>query len=186
MARKPLSKKLRFDVFKRDGFTCQYCGAHPPKVVLECDHIQPVSDGGLDEVDNLITSCFNCNRGKAATPLEVAPKSLKDKAVEAAELEAQLQGYQDVLSAIRSRVEREAFDIAYRIYPHMQGGTVSKADLQSIKLFLRRLGFDAVFRAAERADALPRYKSDFQRFKYFCGTCWGMIKSGEGLDGDPS
>lgn len=28
MARKSISKKLRFDVFKRDGFKCQYCGAH--------------------------------------------------------------------------------------------------------------------------------------------------------------
>ena len=27
-----LSKKARFEIFKRDGFVCQYCGAHPPKV----------------------------------------------------------------------------------------------------------------------------------------------------------
>ncbi len=33
--RKPLSKKMRFDVFKRDGFQCQYCGAMPPNIVLE-------------------------------------------------------------------------------------------------------------------------------------------------------
>jgi 5-methylcytosine-specific restriction endonuclease McrA len=40
--RKPLSKKLRFEVFKRDGFSCQYCGAHPPDVLLEIDHVIPV------------------------------------------------------------------------------------------------------------------------------------------------
>lgn len=36
MARKKagISKRLRFEVFKRDGFVCQYCGNHPPAVVL--------------------------------------------------------------------------------------------------------------------------------------------------------
>ena len=37
--RVPMSKKMRFDVFKRDGFQCQYCGSTPPSVVLEVDHI---------------------------------------------------------------------------------------------------------------------------------------------------
>lgn len=44
--RKAISKKTRFDVFKRDGFTCQYCGAHPPEVVLHIDHIIAVAEGG--------------------------------------------------------------------------------------------------------------------------------------------
>jgi hypothetical protein len=58
------SKKLRFDVFKRDRFTCQYCGAQPPGVVLEVDHIHPVVEGGKTSIDNLITACEPCNRGK--------------------------------------------------------------------------------------------------------------------------
>lgn len=62
--RSPLSKKLRFEVFKRDNFTCQYCGAQPPKVVLEVDHIHPIAEGGSSEPENLITSCNLCNRGK--------------------------------------------------------------------------------------------------------------------------
>ena len=36
--RKPLSKKIRFEVFKRDAFTCQYCGQMAPDVLLEVDH----------------------------------------------------------------------------------------------------------------------------------------------------
>jgi 5-methylcytosine-specific restriction endonuclease McrA len=52
--RKPMSKKLRFEVFKRDSFTCQYCGKTPPLVVLEVDHIHPVSKGGSCGMDNLI------------------------------------------------------------------------------------------------------------------------------------
>lgn len=65
MSRKPISKKLRFEVFKRDSFTCQYCGKSAPSVVLEVDHIEPVSKGGTNDILNLVTSCFDCNRGKS-------------------------------------------------------------------------------------------------------------------------
>jgi hypothetical protein len=65
-----LSKKLRFEIFKRDSFTCQYCGRRPPEIVLEVDHINPRANGGDDDILNLITACFACNRGKAATRLE--------------------------------------------------------------------------------------------------------------------
>lgn len=62
--RKGLSKKIRFEVFKRDSFTCQYCGQKAPDVVLEVDHLDPVSKGGTNDIMNLIASCFDCNRGK--------------------------------------------------------------------------------------------------------------------------
>lgn len=62
--RKKLGTSLRFEVFKRDSFTCQYCGRKAPEVVLEVDHIEPVSMGGTDEILNLITSCWHCNSGK--------------------------------------------------------------------------------------------------------------------------
>lgn len=67
--RKPLSKKARFEVFKRDKFTCQYCGAKAPDVVLQVDHIEPVAKGGTDDLLNLITSCASCNNGKGARTL---------------------------------------------------------------------------------------------------------------------
>ena len=40
---KYMKKSLRFDVFNRDGFTCQYCGKKPPECILEVDHILPKS-----------------------------------------------------------------------------------------------------------------------------------------------
>lgn len=58
-------QKTRFEVFKRDGFTCQYCGRKSPEVILEADHIVPASKGGKEEMGNLITSCRDCNRGKS-------------------------------------------------------------------------------------------------------------------------
>lgn len=67
--RKNITKKLRFEVFKRDGFTCQYCGRMAPDVVLEIDHINPVANGGDNDIMNLLTSCFDCNRGKGKRKL---------------------------------------------------------------------------------------------------------------------
>lgn len=70
-ARKAMSKKLRFSIFERDNFTCQYCGKTPPDVMLNVDHIVPVSKGGTDDPENLRTSCFECNSGKGAKRIRV-------------------------------------------------------------------------------------------------------------------
>lgn len=67
--RKSISKKTRFEVFKRDNFTCQYCGKMAPDVILEVDHINPVKCGGSNDILNLITSCKDCNRGKGSRKL---------------------------------------------------------------------------------------------------------------------
>jgi hypothetical protein len=67
--RKSITKKTRFEIFKRDSFTCQYCGSKAPDVVLEVDHLNPVKHGGENDLLNLITSCFVCNRGKSARKL---------------------------------------------------------------------------------------------------------------------
>ena len=63
--RKAIPKSVRFEVFKRDSFKCQYCGASAPEVVLNVDHIDPVDNGGGNDIINLITSCFACNSGKS-------------------------------------------------------------------------------------------------------------------------
>lgn len=78
--RKALSKKTRFEVFKRDKFTCQYCGKSAPDAVLEVDHIVPVAEGGGNEVTNLVTACFDCNRGKGARKLSDDSVIKKQKA----------------------------------------------------------------------------------------------------------
>lgn len=70
MKRIGIPKKLRFEVFKRDSFTCQYCGQKAPDVVLHCDHIIAVADGGKSEILNLVTACAGCNLGKGRTALD--------------------------------------------------------------------------------------------------------------------
>lgn len=64
--RKPISKKLRFEVFKRDKFTCQYCGRKAPDVILEIEHVKPVVAGGTNDMLNLVAACEGCNDGKGA------------------------------------------------------------------------------------------------------------------------
>jgi len=64
-----LSKKRRFEIFKRDKFTCQYCGGKSPEKQLTIDHKIATSKGGSDEESNLVTACMECNLAKGNTPL---------------------------------------------------------------------------------------------------------------------
>jgi len=57
--------KLRMKIFERDNFTCKMCGQSAPNVKLELDHIIPIAEGGTDNEENLRTSCYACNRGRA-------------------------------------------------------------------------------------------------------------------------
>jgi hypothetical protein len=82
--RQSVSKKLRFEVFKRDSFTCQYCGHKAPDVVLHIEHITPVAAGGKNTLMNLVTSCVDCNLGKGARLLSDA--SVVEKSQKQAEL----------------------------------------------------------------------------------------------------
>lgn len=59
-----MNPKLRFEILKRDGFACHYCGRRAPTVVLHVDHLIPRNAGGTDDPDNLIASCSTCNLGK--------------------------------------------------------------------------------------------------------------------------
>ncbi len=74
-----ITKKIRFEVFKRDSFQCKYCGRSAPGVILEIDHINPKSKGGKDSIFNLITSCFDCNRGKGKRKLSDTSEIKKQK-----------------------------------------------------------------------------------------------------------
>ena len=61
-----MTPKLRFDVMRRDGFRCKYCGrTEADGVKLHVDHIKPVSKGGKTELSNLQTLCDECNLGKS-------------------------------------------------------------------------------------------------------------------------
>jgi len=62
----PISNKLRIEIFQRDNFTCQYCGKRVTNgIKLEIDHKTPISEGGTDNFNNLLTACNECNSGKS-------------------------------------------------------------------------------------------------------------------------
>lgn len=68
--RPPASKRLRFEILKRDGFKCRYCGATAIESLLHVDHVHPKSEGGDDDPANLVTSCSSCNLGKSNIKLD--------------------------------------------------------------------------------------------------------------------
>ena len=84
--RKAIPPSVRFEVFKRDCFKCQYCGRCAPEIILHVDHISPVSKGGASDILNLITSCVDCNLGKGARTLDDASAVNKQRS-QLAELE---------------------------------------------------------------------------------------------------
>lgn len=62
-----ISNRTRYEIFRRDRFTCGYCGRSAPDVALELEHVVPRAAGGGDESSNLRAACFDCNNGKRDT-----------------------------------------------------------------------------------------------------------------------
>ncbi|MCS6574211.1 HNH endonuclease [Curtobacterium flaccumfaciens pv. flaccumfaciens] len=64
-----MTGRLRTFIKSRDNHACRYCKisvAAEPHLLLEVDHIVPVSRGGLSTPENLQTLCWRCNRTKGA------------------------------------------------------------------------------------------------------------------------
>ncbi|MEM7253703.1 MAG: HNH endonuclease [Pseudomonadota bacterium] len=53
-------------LFRRDAFTCMYCGQTHPPGELTRDHVTPTSRGGRDVWENVVTACRTCNHAKDA------------------------------------------------------------------------------------------------------------------------
>lgn len=178
-----VGKKRRFEIFKRDGFKCKYCGQSPPNVVLECDHVDPRCQGGDDEPHNLVTSCFDCNRGKGGTPLSEMPASVDEQLAQKLELVAQLTAMNEVLRQSAEMAKDHAEYIADH-WISATGWRFGSPEMSSVRFFLRKLTLDRVLEAidiaASRKHATNRTRQDDQ-FKYFCGVCWSMIRE-DGAD----
>jgi len=59
-------------LFRRDGFLCLYCGARHMARYLSRDHVRPISQGGHDAWNNVVTACRSCNNQKAGRTPEQA------------------------------------------------------------------------------------------------------------------
>lgn len=173
--RKQLSKKTRFEVFKRDGFSCQYCGANPPNVVLECDHIDSVSKGGSNEIDNLITSCFDCNRGKSNIKLNKIALSVVEKHNILVEKDLQFKEYQKLVRSFERKLRKQENSVE-EIYSSWFNDWVltDRYKKSTIRQFIDKLGLIEVKDAM--SIACSKIKDEDDCLKYFCGICWSKIR----------
>ena len=55
----------RRNIYKRDRYSCQYCGAQPDVEDLTIDHVIPRAQGGVSSWENCVLACYDCNRLKA-------------------------------------------------------------------------------------------------------------------------
>lgn len=189
-----LSVRTRFEVFKRDRFTCQYCGKHPPDVLLEADHIVPRAAGGSDDIGNLTTACTDCNRGKGGRMLEegISPAVNADAIAEMQERIEQAKAYMETLGSfeqiLKQQVWRvnEAWADAFGAERIEKGdGTVSLQlnyggqfpNERSVKQFIKKLGLEQVLDAVD-ITASKFHNPTAEVCRYFYGVCHRSIREG--------
>ncbi|MCF3939931.1 HNH endonuclease [Gordonia tangerina] len=175
--RKPVSKRLRYEVLRRDNHQCRYCGGSAPDVALTVDHVVPVALGGSNDPSNLVAACKDCNAGKTSSspdaPLvdEVAADALRwAKAIEI--VTAQRASARDE----RRRNHTSFLDNSWHRWTY--GSKNAHFDLPndwrtSVDGFLASgLDLDDL---DELVDVAMESRSR-DPWKYFCGCCWRRIE----------
>lgn len=151
--RATISPKTRFEVFKRDSFRCQYCGAAAPEVLLTLDHIKPVAEGGPDDIMNLVTACGSCNSGKGARTLDdgSAVERQRRQLEELEERRQQLEMMLQWRQGLQGIEEMAAVAVVNRLHELAPGWTPTESGLASIRKWLRDFSLNEVLDAAERS-----------------------------------
>jgi len=163
--RKSISKSTRFEVFKRDKFTCQYCGKSAPEVVLHIDHIQPISKGGDNSIANLITACAACNGGKSNRELSddtvIAKQKLQlDELQERRDQLEMMFEWQKGLMNIETDIVTEASSIWSNL---VKPFSLTESGLNNLKRLLRVYGFPEVIESMKRSvEQYLEYDSETQ------------------------
>jgi hypothetical protein len=179
--RKPLSKRTRMEIFKRDLFTCQYCGARIPNVTLQIDHIIPVSKGGSNSSTNLITACFDCNMGKSNIPLDriILPSNHAEDLARQVELREQMKAMEKFNIKVAKELEIDVDAVMdYWSKAMNNGKKVADRNREGIRHFIKCLGRTKAIEASSKA--LCRIDDYNNAYKYFCGICHNMIKDSKG------
>lgn len=183
--RKGISKQKRFEIFKRDTFTCQYCGRKAPDVILEIDHIEPVSAGGNNGMLNLITSCFDCNRGKSDRSLSNQEMLNKKRnqleiANERVEQMKMMLKWQDELSAAKN-MELDYIITYWKTAVIDSSCETTKQMVSELKLLLKQFGLSLLLEGIDISVSQYCYKinknqilpSEFHKaFSKISGVCY--------------
>lgn len=148
--RKAIGKRLRFQIFSRDEFSCRYCGAQSDKAILVVDHVTPVCQGGTNDPENLITSCEPCNQGKGGRTIQQSAPSEADRLRLAQERNEQIVALETVRNAIRAREEIRQL-IAEFWCEKTGGSSVDAGTLSTIVSYVDQCGIEIVMHWIEKA-----------------------------------
>lgn len=176
-----MGPKLRFTVFNRDGFRCQYCGRSVPDVVLEADHIIPRVDGGDDSLGNLITSCFDCNRGKGKERLKEVENLPVNESLQTdiEERKLQLEAYFSWVKEYESSLDTQLEYVLDKWFAVTNFDSIDEKDAQSIRNFIKRIGLSNVLEAITVTGSSNIPWSKTRRVKYLFGVLWNMKRRSE-------
>lgn len=175
--RKPLGKRTRFEVFKRDGFCCIYCGNTPPNVLLQVDHIVAVANGGPDDMENLVTSCQACNAGKSDVPLNHLPNTARPTSEQRQDKLEQLRAITE-MALERREQEDEIFQAISDHWISLNGSDPSKYVVNDrIELNIRRFMEKLPPHEIMDAVTLALRKGVYDPNRFFCAVCWKKIKT---------
>lgn len=173
-----VSKRLRYEILRRDDHTCRYCGQGSPKVQLTVDHVVPTALGGSDKPENLVAACRDCNAGKSASsPDAPLVADVAQKAVQWAQaMEVVLERRTAELADERARVAR--FETSWDSWTSSDGDPAPKDGnwKNSVRRFMAA-GLDDEFLtdAVNTALGNRRIRSN-DGWRYFCGICWNEIR----------
>lgn len=154
-----MSARTRFEVLKRDGFRCRYCGATALETPLHVDHVIARAAGGTDDPTNLVAACATCNLGKSDKPLDRTTLSQTPEAAEALlehaeQVRAYLAAVHEVEVARGEVLQWLAAEWERRI-----GYTIPRSFNQVMRACVMRHPLDRILRALDAtggaADQLP-------------------------------
>lgn len=163
-----VSKRLRYEILRRDGHKCRYCGATAADAPLTVDHVIPVALGGTDEPDNLVAACRPCNAGKSSAKADealvgdVSADAIRwANAIKQAgqEIAAESAKTQDVLDAVQEFWRPRYLPSGWQT---------------SVTAILRAgLSPGVIYDLVDVAKTMPGVDD---RFRYFCGCCWKRVR----------
>lgn len=181
--RKPISKKTRFEVFKRDKFSCQYCGLAAPLVILHVDHVVPVAEGGDNNILNLVTACQGCNSGKGKRLLSDDAAILLQKQ-QLDELQEKNEQRKLMLKWRKELKNAEETDVSIAVHDINQWSPefiVSENGVRDIRRLIRMFGLSEVLIAIDISEStyhrcdpngvLSKTSWEFS-FTKIGGICW--------------
>ncbi len=163
-----VSKRTRFEVLRRDNYTCRYCRSTESELTV--DHVTPVALGGTDDPGNLVACCKDCNAGKTSTSPDA--ETVAQVAEDAVRWAAAMERAGEVLAAKADARDLYigAFYDAWPQFRYIPDGF----DSTLVRLYEAGLPESVMVDAAKTA---AHTKGVYDRTAYFAGICWKRVRA---------